>query len=190
MNRIAVFASGTGSNAGKLMEHFVHHPQWSVALLATNNPSCGATQFAEDFGVPVYSFIVEDFEADEVLHRLQKEQIDAIVLAGFMRKIPSSLISLYKDRILNLHPALLPKFGGKGMFGMNVHRAVIETGETESGITIHLVNEVYDEGEIIAQFKVPVKEDMSPEELAKEVRKLEHKYYPQIVEEYLMSHAR
>jgi len=189
MNRIAVFASGAGSNADKLMEHFLFHPQWSITLLCTNNQDCGAIEVAAQHGVPVYVFSMAELEGDEVLYRLEKEQIDAVVLAGFMRKIPLTLIQLYHRKMFNIHPALLPKFGGRGMYGMHVHRAVIEANETESGITIHLVNEVYDQGEILAQVSIPVTKLMTPEQLHDAVLKLEHFHYPRVVEQYLMSHA-
>src|SRR3982751_3231381 len=150
--RIAIFASGSGSNAQKIMEHFKRSAEAEVVLILTNNPQAFVLQRADNFEVPSHIFTCHEFfETDDVIRLLKNLQVDLIVLAGFLWLIPGSLLKAFPNKIINLHPSLLPKYGGKGMYGDNVHKAVLEAGEEESGITIHFVNTQFDEGEVIHQ---------------------------------------
>ena len=183
---LAIFASGSGSNAEAFFKYFRGNKNINICLLLSNNKKAFALQRADKFGVPTITFEREElYENESVIDTLKAYQIDFIILAGFMWKVPSNLIESYQGKIVNIHPALLPKYGGKGMYGMNVHKAVLEAGEKESGITIHHVTEDYDEGEIIFQCKCEVRPSDLPETLAERVQKLEHKFYPQIVENTL-----
>lgn len=182
MQRIAIFASGSGTNAQRLMEHFATNPVAQVVLVVSDQPKAGVIQRAWDMGVPSYLFGAAQLRDGTLLRELRDQRIDLLVLAGFMRLIPAELVQAFPQRILNIHPALLPKYGGKGMYGMHVHRAVIAAGETESGITIHYVNERYDEGEQLLQVKCPVLPDDTPESLAERIHGLEHAHYPGVVE--------
>ncbi len=182
MKRIAVFASGTGSNARCLLDYFRNSGEAEVALIVCNNPKAGVLQLAAETQTETLLLERERFSAgDAYVPVLQEKQIDFIVLAGFLWLVPEKLVRAYPDKIINIHPALLPKFGGKGMYGMHVHRAVIAAGETESGITIHYVNEHYDEGRYIAQVTCPVYATDTPEALAKRIQALEHAYLPETV---------
>lgn len=183
MERIAILASGSGTNAQRLMAHFRAHPLAEVALVASDQPDALVLRRAWDMDVPTYRFNGAQLRDGTVLRELQGQRIGLIVLAGFMRLIPAALVAAYPKRILNIHPALLPKFGGKGMYGIHVHRAVIAAGEKESGITIHYVNEHYDEGEHLFQARCPVLPEDTPESLAERIHGLEHEHYPQVVEE-------
>ena len=188
MKNIAVFASGSGTNAEKLFEKFQNHPRARVALLLTNNPKAGVLARAERFGVPAEVFRRSTLEGtDQVLTTLQAHTIDLIVLAGFMLKVPENLIQAFPNRIVNIHPALLPAYGGKGMYGSHVHKAVVAAGEKETGISIHYVNEHYDEGRIILQVSCPVAPDDTADDVANKVHRLEHQYYPEVVEELVDS---
>lgn len=182
--RIGIFASGSGSNAEKIMDYFSDSSFIHTALLISDNPEAFALRRASARGIPTAVFSRGEFSGGEnVLELLQKTGIDYIVLAGFLRLIPFSIIKAYPGRIVNIHPALLPHYGGKGMYGDRVHRAVIEAGEKESGITIHKVNEHYDEGAVIAQYRVEVAPDDTPETLAQKIHALEHKYFPEVIEQ-------
>ncbi len=184
MINIAIFASGSGTNAERLFEKFRNHPRGWVVVLLTNNPQAGAIARADRFGVPVVVFTKQDLAATEpVLTHLREHAVDLVVLAGFLLKIPSKLIAAYPDRIVNLHPALLPAYGGKGMYGHHVHEAVVAAGETETGISIHYVNEHYDEGRLIRQVRCAIEPDDSPEDVAARVHRLEHQHYPEVVAE-------
>ncbi|MBK8225717.1 MAG: phosphoribosylglycinamide formyltransferase [Flavobacteriales bacterium] len=185
MKRIAVLASGSGSNAQRLIEHFAQHPLAQVALVGSDQPGAGALRRAWDLHVPSYLFAGKDLRDGALLRELQGQRIDLVVLAGFMRMIPAEMVRAFPERIVNIHPSLLPKYGGKGMFGEHVHRAVIAAGETESGITIHLVNDRYDEGRILFQAKCSVLPSDTPGSLADRVHALEHEHYPHIVESLL-----
>ena len=188
MKNIAVFASGSGTNAEKLFEKFRDHPRARVALLLTNNPKAGALARARKFGVPTEVFSKNALQTtDQMLTTLQNNRIDLIVLAGFMLKVPENLIRAFPDRIINIHPALLPAYGGKGMYGSHVHEAVVAAGERETGISIHYVNEHYDEGRLIRQVSCPVAPDDTAEDVAAKVHRLEHQYYPEVVEELVRS---
>ncbi len=184
---IAIFASGAGSNARRMMEHFSGHKHIKIALLVSNKPGAGALHHASNHGVS--TLIIEKerfFRGDTYLPELESAGIDFIVLAGFLWKIPPALVQAYPQRIINLHPALLPKYGGKGMYGHHVHEAVINAGETESGITIHFVDEQYDHGAIIFQAMCPVEPGDTPDSLAARIHELEHKHLPPTVEQVVM----
>jgi len=184
---IAIFASGAGSNALRLMEHFASHPQIKIALLVSNKHGAGALHHASNHGIS--TLIIEKerfFRGDTYLPELESAGIDFIVLAGFLWKIPPALIKAYPQQIVNLHPALLPKYGGKGMYGKHVHEAVIASGDEETGITIHFVDEQYDHGATIFQAMCPVATGETPDSLAAKIHQLEHKHLPQVVEKVVM----
>ena len=184
---IIIFASGSGSNAQRLLEHFEHHPQIRVAALFSNNPKAYALKRAETFHVPALLFSRDEFyNSDNVLEQVKAFNPDLIVLAGFLWLVPQNLLQAFPDKIINIHPALLPKYGGKGMHGINVHTAVVQAGEAQSGITIHRVNEEYDKGEFLLQEYCPVHPGDTPEELAARVLQLEHKHLPEVVEKLLL----
>lgn len=185
-HRLAILASGSGSNAQQFINYFRGHHKIEVALIISNNPDAYVLSRASDSGVPTAVIGRSGWANQEAVRQLfASYRIDAIVLAGYLLLIPSYLIEMFPCKIFNIHPALLPAFGGKGMYGMHVHRAVIESGRKQSGITIHLVNEAYDEGEILYQAKLDVLPGDTPESLAGRVLELEHLHYPRVVEGYL-----
>jgi len=184
IKNIAIFASGSGSNAKKIMEHFEGHPHIRVALVVTNRSGADVLAHAEAHNVPTLHVKKATFyETTEILENFNKYSIDFLVLAGFLLLIPRYLVQSYPHHILNIHPALLPKFGGKGMYGMNVHRAVKAANETRTGMTIHWVNEQYDEGGILFQASCPVHPQDQPEDIAKRVLQLEHRHYAEVIEQ-------
>lgn len=186
MNNIAVFASGGGSNAKKIIEYFQHHSLINVALILTNNSKAGVIQIAKDYDIPCIVVEKNEFKlGTNVVQLLQQHDINYVILAGFLLLVPEVLIKAFPDRILNIHPSLLPKYGGKGMFGHHVHEKVKEMGEKETGMTIHLVNEKYDQGAIIFQKKCAINQAMTSDDIAAEVLKLEHIYYSQVIESYI-----
>lgn len=186
MKRLAIFASGAGSNAKRLIDYFSGNQTISVALLISNRKEAGALEIARKAGITAINFSKEEFyNSSTVIEKLTSEKIDFIVLAGFLIKVPDNILKAYENKIINIHPALLPDFGGKGMYGLNVHKAVIESGKKESGITIHLVNEHYDEGRILFQAKCSVLENDTPEKLAARVQELEHQHFPEVVEHFI-----
>ncbi len=183
MKNIAVFASGSGTNAQKIIDHFKAGTVARVALVVTNNPTAFVLERAKKAHIPTLLIDKKTFsESSQLLDELKKNEIDFIVLAGFLWLIPTYLIKAYPRKIVNIHPALLPKYGGKGMYGDKVHEAVIQNKETESGITIHYVNEHYDEGQIIFQAKCPVYLSDTTETLAEKIHQLEHTYFPVTIE--------
>ncbi len=183
---IAVFCSGSGSNAQKIMEYFQNREDIRIRVLMSNKPDAFALERAKNFNIPTSVFNRKDFyETDLVLKELEKYEIDYIILAGFLWLIPENLIKKFSNRIINIHPALLPKFGGKGMYGMNVHKAVVENKETESGITIHYADAHYDEGGIIFQASCAIGPNDTPEEVAVKVLKLEHEHFSKIIEKVI-----
>lgn len=186
MIRTAILASGSGTNAQKLMEHFAAHTAVEIALVACDRPGAGVQQRAWDMGVPYFLFNGTDLRDGVVQRELEALRIDLIVLAGFLRLLPVALVRVWPDRILNIHPSLLPKYGGKGMYGDRVHQAVLAAGEKESGITIHVVNERYDEGRVLFQAKCPVLPGDGVDQLAERVHALEHANYPCVVEEFAL----
>lgn len=181
MHSIIVFASGKGSNATAIHEYFTQNGKARIALIVTNKPDAGVLDLARREQIPF--LIIDNKTLNEALlvEQLQEYQPSLIVLAGFLRKIPAAMTEAFKDKIINIHPALLPKYGGKGMYGQHVHHAVLEAGEAESGITIHYVNEVYDSGDIIVQARCRVAGD-TPEALAERIHRLEHFYFPRAIE--------
>jgi phosphoribosylglycinamide formyltransferase-1 len=190
VTNIAIFASGTGSNARRIIDYFAAHPQIRVAMVLTNNPKALVTEVARQSGIPVRVFNREEFyQSDQVLQTLQQHQIQWVILAGFLWLVPDNLIQHYSNRMINIHPALLPKFGGKGMYGMRVHQAVIENKETHTGITIHLVNEKYDEGEVLFQASCLVNPADTPEDVARKVQILEHAHFPEVIEKVILNNV-
>ena len=186
MKNIAIFASGNGTNAERIMDYFSDNDEINIRLVLTNNPKAGVIARAEKFGVPCRVFSREEFyNTDKIDKLLAENNIDFIVLAGFLWLIPSSIIQSFPNRIINIHPALLPEYGGKGMYGHHVHEAVIANGEKQSGITIHYVNELYDEGNIIFQATCEVKEDDTPDSLAARIHELEYAHFPVVIEKLL-----
>jgi phosphoribosylglycinamide formyltransferase-1 len=186
--RIAVFASGNGTNAQKIFDYFSAHSQIEVAALFCNKATAGVLNRAKEYNLPSILFTKSDFyESDKVIHKLLELEIDFVVLAGFMWLVPENMVDAFPDKILNIHPALLPNFGGKGMYGMNVHEAVKAAGETKTGITIHFVNQHYDEGNIIAQFSCKIDSTDDPEQIAKKVQALEHENYPKVIEQLVLN---
>jgi phosphoribosylglycinamide formyltransferase 1 len=185
---VAIFASGTGTNARRIIEYFATHNQIQVVLVLTNNPKALVKEVASEAGVPIQVFSREEFyQSNNVLQTLQKHQINWIVLAGFLWLVPDYLTKQFPNRIINIHPALLPKFGGKGMYGMRVHQAVVENKETHTGITIHLVNENYDEGKVLFQASCLVDPTDTPEDVAHKVQLLEHTHFPEVIEKVILN---
>lgn len=186
MKRIAIFASGSGSNAEKIADYFAGSTDVSIDLIVSNNPKAGVIDRARRLHIPVLLFDRTTFyQTDRITQLLQQQGIDLIVLAGFMWLMPAGLVQAFPNRIVNIHPALLPKFGGKGMYGHFVHEAVVAAQDTESGITIHFVNEHYDEGAPIFQANCPVTPTDTPDDVARKVQALEHDHYPRVVAEVL-----
>ncbi len=185
MKRIAIFASGSGTNAQKIIEYFSASKEIFVDSLWSNNENAYALIRAEKLGIETFTFDSDElYRSNEILDKLYDHRIDMIVLAGFLWLVPRSLTELFT--VVNIHPALLPKYGGKGMYGMAVHKAVLAAKEPESGITIHLVNQEYDKGDIIFQAKCQVLPGDTPETLAARIHELEYQHYPRIIEELLM----
>lgn len=181
--RLAIFASGKGSNAQMIIEHFRYSSKARVVLIVCNKPGAGVISIAEKEHIPVLFLQRDKFLlGDAYLDELKSYDIDLIILAGFLWKLPTQLVHTYSSRILNIHPALLPKYGGKGMYGDFVHKAVLQSGDRESGISIHLVDEIYDHGKVIFQAHCPVLQSDTPESLAERIHKLEHTYYPKVIE--------
>ena len=187
MKKIAVFASGSGTNAQKIFEKFKDHPSAEVVALYSNKSNAYALERARDFGIDTKTFDREEFyNTEKVLQDLQRKEVDFIVLAGFLWLIPNYLVKAFDRKMVNIHPALLPKFGGKGMYGMKVHEAVINKKEKETGITIHYVNAAYDEGDIILQATCAVLEHDTPESVAKKIHELEYEHLPKVVEKLVL----
>jgi phosphoribosylglycinamide formyltransferase-1 len=183
---IAVFASGNGTNAEAIFNHFKNHPLIEVVGLLTNNPKAFVLDRAKNYSVPTLVFNRKIFyETHEVLDWMKAKVVTHVALAGFMWHVPAYLTEAYPDKIINIHPALLPKYGGKGMYGSRVHEAVKSSGDQETGITIHLVNEVYDDGKILFQDRCSVEPDYTPNKIAEKVHTLEHKHYPVVIERWI-----
>lgn len=186
MKKIVIFASGNGSNAAAIIRHFKDHQYARVVAVYCNNPAAGVIQKAQDSSVPVRLFDREMLNGGMVLQNLVKEAPDLIILAGFLWLFPASIVARFPRQIVNIHPALLPKYGGKGMYGMNVHRAVQQNRENSTGITVHYVDEHYDEGDVIFQASVALDGRESCEEIADLVQELEHRHFPRIIEQLLL----
>ena len=187
MKKIAIFASGSGSNAENIIQYFAQKPQFCVKSVFCNVPDAYVLERANKYRIPSFVFNREEFRnPDKVFRQLQEQEIDFIVLAGFLWLMPSFITAAWPNKIVNIHPALLPAYGGKGMYGHHVHEAVIAAGEKESGITIHYVNDHYDQGAIIFQAKCPVLPTDTPDDLAARVHELEYRYFPQIIAETIL----
>jgi phosphoribosylglycinamide formyltransferase-1 len=187
MINAAIFASGEGTNAENLFNYFANDPRIKIKLVVTNKDNAGVIARAEKHkkNVQIISKTALENYTDKFIEFLKVEKIDLIILAGFLIKIPEAFIKAFPNKIINIHPALLPSYGGKGMYGMNVHKAVIENKEIESGITIHFVNEEYDKGEPILQVKCIVESTDNPELLAKKIQALEYEFLPKAIEKFL-----
>ncbi|HPF93646.1 MAG TPA: phosphoribosylglycinamide formyltransferase [Tenuifilaceae bacterium] len=185
MRNIAVFASGSGTNAENIINHFSKSGKARVKLVLTENPSAYVLERAKRLKIPTHIFSKSDLSNGRVLSLLLRQEIDFIVLAGFLKLMPTAIVDKFSRRIVNIHPALLPKYGGKGMYGAYVHKAVIDAKESKSGITIHLVNSQYDKGDILFQAECDVMPCDTPELLAERIHNLEYQYFPRVVEEYI-----
>ncbi|MFI5172281.1 MAG: phosphoribosylglycinamide formyltransferase [Chitinophagales bacterium] len=184
---VAILASGTGSNAENLIQYFDGHPSIRIALIVTNNKDAGVIKIAEKYNIPYRIFLKQEWwDTFNIIYVFEGFKIDLIVLAGYLSLIPTEFIEAFKNRIINIHPALLPKYGGKGMFGNHVHRTVLYNKEKETGITIHEVDEIYDNGKILLQEKIPIAPDDDARSIEKKVRQLEYKYLPLVVEKLLL----
>ena len=184
MTRIALFASGSGTNVENIANYFNGRTTAKPACVLCNNPNAFVLERAKRLGLESMTFTRTEFnDGKKIMEYLAKHDIDMIVLAGFLWLVPQYLIDAYPGRIVNIHPALLPKFGGKGMYGMHVHEAVKQSGETETGITIHLIDGNYDKGSTVFQAKVAIDPSDSPDDIANKVHALEYKYYPEVIEE-------
>ena len=188
MKKIAIFASGSGSNAENIIQYFAQKPQFCVKSVFCNVPDAYVLERAKKYRIPTFVFNREEFRnPDKVFRQLQEQEIDFIVLAGFLWLMPSFITAAWPNKIANIHPALLPAYGGKGMYGHYVHEAVIAAGEKESGITIHYVNDHYDQGAIIFQAKCPVLPTDTPDDLAARIHELEYRYFPEIIEKTILN---
>ncbi|MBT3173703.1 MAG: phosphoribosylglycinamide formyltransferase [Lentimicrobiaceae bacterium] len=188
MKNIVIFASGNGTNAERIVTYFEDNNNITTSCIFTNNPKAGVIERANKLSVNIQVFNRDDFyKTERILNNIKSHSPDLIVLAGFLWLIPEYLIDGYNGKIINIHPALLPKFGGKGMYGMSVHKAVIEASEKESGITIHYVNKHYDEGQIIFQKSCKLDMGETPKSLSNKIHELEHKYFPEVINELLKS---
>lgn len=186
LKKIVIFASGAGTNAENIIRYFQNNDQVEVVCVLSNKKSALVLNKAQKFGVNSRYFNRDEFyESTEILNFLKILDPDLIVLAGFLWLFPSKILQIFPNKIVNIHPALLPKYGGKGMFGMNVHQAVVENRESKSGISIHYVNEKYDEGKLIAQFETPVLITDSAEVVANKIHELEQTHFPKVIEQIL-----
>ena len=186
MRKIAIFGSGSGTNAENIMRYFAESDKIRVAIVLSNKQEAGIHERARNWGVPSFSFSLSEFrEGTPILNKLADYAVDFIVLAGFLPLVSRVIIEAFPNQIINIHPALLPKFGGKGMYGHYVHEAVVAAKETETGITIHFVNERYDEGTVIFQALCPIFPEDTVEDVEKKVHALEYKYFPQVIEQLL-----
>jgi phosphoribosylglycinamide formyltransferase-1 len=190
MKSLVLFASGSGTNVQRIAEYFASHPDVTIRKVYCNKPGATVLERAKNLNINTFVFNRADFyQSDRVLDELVQDHPDLIVLAGFLWLIPTPILDRFRGRIINIHPALLPKYGGKGMYGSHVHEAVISSGDPESGITIHHVNEQYDEGKVIFQARCPVFHDDTPETLAAKIHTLEYRHYPEVIERLLVSRA-
>lgn len=188
MIKIAIFASGSGSNAERIVEYFSSHDDIEVSLILTNNAVAGVIERGQRLNIPTLIFNKKLFtKTDKIVEILQSQGIDWVILAGFLWLVPNNLTRAFENRMINIHPALLPKYGGKGMWGHHVHEAVVANKEKETGITIHYVNEHYDEGKVIFQAKCDVYENDSPENVAAKIHELEYQYFPEVIYKEILS---
>jgi phosphoribosylglycinamide formyltransferase 1 len=188
MNKIAIFASGSGTNAENIIKFCKENKKIEISIVFSNNKNAYVIQRAINHNIKYYVFSRPEFYSSQnILKTLKEQKIDFIVLAGFLWLIPEYLIDTYPNKIINIHPALLPKYGGKGMYGMNVHKAVKENNEKETGITIHYVNKEYDKGDIIFQAKCEILPEDTPEAIAKKVHELEYMHFPKVIEKIVLN---
>ena len=187
MKKIAIFISGAGSNAQRMMSYFAEHQKIKVACLISSKENVQISDTCKKHQVRYYEYGWNEGDKEHILGILEANRIDWVILAGFLKKIPETMINTYSNKIINLHPSLLPKYGGRGMYGMHVHRAVIEGKEKESGITIHYVNEEYDKGKIIQQFKTPIQVSDDADSLFEKIRQLEINHFIQTVENEILN---
>ena len=185
MHKLVLFASGSGSNVENIANYFEENNEIKIAAVFTNKTDAGVFERCKRLGIPCYSFTNAAYSDPSFVDVIKSFSPSLIVLAGFLRQISSSFIKAFENKIVNVHPALLPKFGGKGMYGMNVHKAVVSAGEIETGITIHWVDEIYDNGATISQFRVRLDGTETPEEVAQKVHELEYQYFPKTIESLL-----
>ena len=186
MKKVAIFASGSGTNAGNIIRYFADSTDIRISVVLSNKKDAGVLERAKALGVPSFTFSSADFkEGTVILSKLKEYNIDFIVLAGFLVKVSSVIIDSYEEKIINIHPALLPKYGGKGMYGHHVHEAVVAAKETTTGITIHFVNERYDEGAVIFQASFSILDTDTVEDIEKKIHELEYKHFPLVIEELL-----
>jgi len=185
MKKIVLFASGSGTNAENIILHFKNSEIARVVAVISNNPNAKVLERAANHNVTSFVFSKADFSSEKVLQKIIEIQPDLIVLAGFLLHFPSNIIELYPNKIINIHPALLPKYGGKGMYGMNVHKSILENKEMETGISIHYVDEHYDNGDMIFQKSVSIEKCTTAEEIAQKVHELEHEHFPKVIEALL-----
>lgn len=186
MIKLAVFASGNGSNALNLHQYFLEKPEISVSKIYCNNPEAGIVKKAASHSIPCRVFNRSEWLSGAITSELVYEKTDFVILAGFLWLVPVDMVAKFHNRIINIHPSLLPHYGGKGMYGLKVHESVIANGEETSGITIHLVNEVYDKGKILFQTSLKVLPDDTPETLAGRIHALEYAFFPKTVEQYIL----
>lgn len=186
MKRIVIFASGSGTNAENIIKYFKNSTVATVVQVLTNNQHAKVLERAKNLNIKSLCFNKKAFAEDDIILNLLKKEADVIVLAGFLWRIPAKIVEAFPNNIINIHPALLPKYGGKGMYGMNVHNAIIENNDKETGITIHFVNENYDEGAIIFQEKVSVEPNDTAEMIANKVHELEYEYFPKVIEQVIL----
>ena len=188
MRKLSIWASGNGSNAENIIQFFTNSKEIEVDHILCNKKEASVFQRAERLGIPAFHYPAADFrESEKILTLLKEKTIDYVILAGFLLKVPESIIHVFPGRIINIHPALLPNYGGKGMYGMNVHNAVIEAGDKHSGRRIHLVDEEYDHGKLLFQSICDIDEGETPESLAEKIHHLEHKHYPEVINNYVLS---
>ena len=187
LKRLSIFVSGNGTNLQRIAEYFATNPEVAIANVVCNNPKAYSIERAKNLGIPLRMITRQDFKSEAFIKELQDLRVDLIVLAGFLWKLPEGLVKAFPKRIVNIHPALLPKYGGKGFYGEHVHEAVVAAKEAQSGITVHYVNELYDSGEIILQARVALEEGETPDSLAAKIHKLEQAYFPVAIDYVLRS---
>ncbi len=189
MKKLSIFVSGNGTNLQRIAEYFADNKDVEIVNVVCNNPKAYSIERAKNLGIPLRMITKEDFKSEAFVKELQSLDIDLIVLAGFLWKLPENLVKAFPKKIVNIHPALLPKYGGKGFYGEHVHEAVVAAKEAQSGITVHYVNELYDSGEIILQARVSLDENETPDSLAAKIHQLEQAYFPVAIEQVLFSNA-
>ncbi|HQL52643.1 MAG: phosphoribosylglycinamide formyltransferase [Patescibacteria group bacterium] len=188
LKNISIWASGNGSNAENIIKYFNNHKKIRIDHIICNNSKAGVIECAQRLNIDCFVFSKKDFsEGNAVLNKIIERKTNYIILSGFLQMVPTNIINKFPNAIINIHPALLPDFGGKGMYGNHVHEAVINAKKNESGITIHLVDEIYDHGKIIFQKKCKINKNETPESLAKKIHKLEYKYFPKVIENFILT---